>query len=167
MLDSNEIQWLSNRFIIGSIVPHLTTPCWDWLLSVHNTGYGQAKFRDVIQLSHRISYQIYYGDIPPGICVLHDCDNRLCVNPEHLHLGTKGENNREKSLRNRCNNAVGEDTGSAVLTEAIVIDIRSMKPERGLYRRLRLQYDVDWHTIQKAATGNTWSYLNPQYPPHK
>lgn len=73
--------------------------CWLWQGSVGGPGYPQLRFRGRTIAGHRLSYAIANGPIPEGLCVLHSCDNPRCVNPEHLHLGTRADNAREASER--------------------------------------------------------------------
>jgi len=78
------------------VINHLTN-CWNWSAATNSQGYGVfgAKMGDGTMRtcsSHRFSFEIYKGEIPEGMMILHECDNRKCVNPEHLTLGTHIDN---------------------------------------------------------------------------
>lgn len=78
-----------------------TEDCWNCLTSTKSTGYGRISRNGRQDYMHRISWEMANGPIPDGLCVLHRCDNPRCVRPEHLFLGTRGDNNRDTHTKGR------------------------------------------------------------------
>ena len=76
-------------------------PCMEWTRSIASTGYGSLRFAGRTWNAHRLAYELAHGTILSGLCVTHRCDNRPCINPAHLHVGTRAENNGDKARRTR------------------------------------------------------------------
>lgn len=79
------------------------TGCIEWV-GVTNRGYGVLKVGNTRDKAHRLAWIAAHGEIPQGFCVLHRCDNPKCINPTHLFLGTKGDNNRDRKNKGRSRN---------------------------------------------------------------
>jgi hypothetical protein len=105
-------------------------PCWEWTAAKKRTGYGvigdARRGRWLLTLAHRLSWELHFGPIPDGLCVLHRCDNPGCVNPNHLSLGTKRENTADMIHKGRARggSSKGSDNGNSKLTEEQVVAMR-------------------------------------------
>jgi hypothetical protein len=103
-----------------------TEGCWEWLAPIGKNGYGQLWVQKRFELAHRLSWILHNGPIPTGMCVLHKCDNKLCVRPDHFFLGTKGDNNTDRKRKGRNNAPRGSKNGMSKLTERDVVEIREL-----------------------------------------
>jgi uncharacterized protein YerC len=143
-----------------------TDACWNWTSGKDRNGYGSFRGKAggrVYQRAHRFAYALIHGDIPSGMCVCHSCDNPPCVNPEHLFLGTDGDNMNDKISKGRHRAAFGEDAGKAILTEsqvrAILIDPRP-------HTAIAADYGVKGATISSIKCRVSWSHITDIEPVH-
>ena len=124
--------------------------CWEWTGSINGDGYGYLASGDQAIRVHRLSWEIHNGEIPEGLCVLHHCDNRKCVNPEHLFLGTKKDNAQDMIKK-------GRHKGRHKLTlEQVQEIIEKLKSGRWTLKELGRVYKVHHNTIWWIKKGGTW-----------
>ena len=130
--------------------------CWEWKRAIQSKGYGSVGIgRKKTALAHRVAYEITYGEIPEGMWILHRCDNRRCVNPKHLFLGTNEDNVRDMVQKGR--QAKGEKNGKSKLTIRQVISIRELY-ETGhySYKNLSELFPVCEHVIRGIIKNDYW-----------
>ena len=119
-------------------------------------GYGLVCYKGKTQLAHRASYSKSKGVIPAGMVVMHTCDNPLCINPDHLVVGTQRENRVDCVTKGRANVSKGEEHYCAKLTEDIVREIRASSLTN---TELSEMYGVHRRTISDARRGKTWRHI--------
>lgn len=85
------------------------TGCHLWMGHRDPGGYGRITVQRVRHLTHRLAWELKHGPIPEGMIVMHVCDNPRCCNPEHLKLGTRGDNNRDRHKKGRGKGARARD----------------------------------------------------------
>ena len=136
------------------------TGCWEWFGAITSRGYGSISIAKKIYSAHRVFYQQYVGKIPSGLWVLHKCDNTVCVNPEHLFLGTAGDNARDRAAKGRNANRVGENNFNVRLTEKKVLEIRKLYSTRRYTRKeLSEKFKTCWQTIDNVIRKLTWAHI--------
>lgn len=130
--------------------------CWLWTGHTH-WGYGDHYFNGRRQKAHRISWQIFRGPIPDGVKVLHKCDTKGCVRPDHLFLGSQRDNIRDMFAKGRQHDRSGEHSGRAKLTEYAVKQIRLWYAEGGVtMQQLGAWYGVSLAAINAVIKRRNW-----------
>jgi hypothetical protein len=144
-----------------NLVDKTTTPnaCWEWQGQCQpKLPYGRYTINGKFWTAHRLSYTLTKGPITQGLVVMHSCDNPKCCRPEHLSLGTKADNAKDRDIKQR--QARGITNGSTKLTEQDVLDIRNMPyGQRGDNKRIRLKYNLDKTTVLKIVNRITWKHI--------
>ena len=137
-----------------------TSNCWEWTGSKDGKGYGQFSANCKRYSTHRFSFELKYGKIPNGLCVLHHCDNPSCVRPDHLFLGTVADNNRDSIIKGRNFCPIGEDNGRSKLTKRDVSLIRELYSRRDTtHIQLAQQFNVCSATICYIVNNQTWKHI--------
>lgn len=129
--------------------------CWEWTAGKDGDGYGWMRSGGRATSVHRASWEIHRGPIPEGLSVCHKCDNRACVNPAHLWIGTNADNTRDRYVKGRS--ASGEHVGTSKLTKADVASIRKLYSAGGYSKRkLGVMFDVSDTLIRYIVRGQYW-----------
>lgn len=130
--------------------------CWAWNGPPDpGTGYGQMRFRGKKLSSHRVSYEIFKGFIPLDFVVRHDCDNRICINPDHLSIGTAADNVHDAVSRGR--HVSGERVAGAKLSTQTVLLIRERSGTEFIRQEdLAREYGVCQTTIGRIINNKIW-----------
>lgn len=118
--------------------------CWRWQLGLDNWGYGMSRINGKQDKAHRVSYRAFVGEIPAGKSVLHMCDVRDCVNPEHLYSGTAADNMRDAKERGRLNSK------RTKLTPEQVMQIRAMRNDGATKKEISEYFGVNQRAVQKV-----------------
>jgi hypothetical protein len=142
----------------GPIHPTLKTRCWRWVGAIQGTGYGGFWLNRKLEYSHRVSYMLFNGIISKNFDVCHACDNRWCVNPDHLFLGSRKENMFDAIKKGRT--AKGERDGNSTLTNEQVREIKKKHSQGGYtHRELAKEYGVVHSTIGCILREKTWTHI--------
>jgi len=156
------------------VVPGDLNECWIWKGAPVGYGYGMMRIGNRRFVAHRLSYQIHYGKITPGMLILHSCDNPLCVNPNHLREGTPRDNVKDMWERNRASYNLpkdplkGEDHGMAKLNWEQVHEIRRRYiPYKVTSIELGLEYGVSHTMISCIVNGKNWKAAYPEQASHR
>lgn len=135
------------------VMPEPNSGCWLWLGTESAHGYGQIRINGKWMLAHRLSHEIHKGSIPEGASVLHHCDNRLCVNPDHIYPGSAADNVRDMVSRQR--NRRGSDHGHAKMTESNAREILASTLSN---EELGQRFGVSRTAVYHVRIGKTWKH---------
>lgn len=116
-----------------------------------SVGYGYFFIEGKDGYAHRFSWEHHYGPIPEGLCVLHRCDNRMCVNPAHLFLGTRADNQQDAADKGRMPH--GEAHWATKLTEAQVMEVVGLLASGQSHSSIARVYGVSRQAITNISLG--------------
>jgi len=148
----DEISRFQEKYVVSK-----QDDCWVWSGGRYETGYGMFFMRRGSRKTfsaHRVSWQMKHGkEVPAGMLICHTCDNRLCVNPDHLYAGTHRDNNRDTIKRNRGNRKYGSNCSWAKVTERDVLEIRESNEKQTL---LAKKFGISASQICHIRKGRRW-----------
>ena len=153
--ESVETRFRDNVNTKGPIHPVLGTPCWEWVAS-QTDGYGQFHALGEFY-AHRVSYRLFVGDITKGLLVCHKCDNRLCVRPAHLFLGTNQDNIIDMFKKGRANRENASPRRNLpVMVVEVVLQIRQLHTEGVSQAELSRMFNASAAQVSRIVNRLTW-----------
>lgn len=134
-------------------MPLTETGCWIWLGSLSRIGYGSIKIDGKTTKAHRASWIAHRGEIPAGLKVLHKCDVRCCINPDHLFIGTQADNVHDMISKGRRPSFRGVLNGRSKLNAEQVREIRAAS---GTNVAIARQFGVGKSMVSYIRNGSYW-----------
>lgn len=128
--------------------------CWEWLGADKTNGYGHCGSTGRQMSAHRAAYELMVGPAMPGLDVCHVCDNRICVNPDHLFLGTRADNMRDAQLKGRLSVKCRKH-----LTKEQVVTIVERINSGMSARRISNDLNLNYSTVSAVRAGRSYSKL--------
>ena len=136
----------------------LENGCWVYTGKIINTGYGMIRAGDKMISAHRASYQAFIGEIPEGMFVCHSCDNKRCINPAHLWVGTNQDNMRDMQQKGRHGSRTQPER--LKLDEAKVRQIRELaRDERNTQGEIAVMFSISRETANKVINRKAWRHV--------
>lgn len=141
--------------LLAMSIPEPNSGCWLWLGNINYLGYGMVR-DGRMRSAHRASFEVFRGPIPDGMDILHRCDVRCCINPDHLWLGSHRDNMRDMRTKGRNRAYSGSLHPLAKLTEDIVLKAR----ESGILPiEFAEQNGISKSAAARALAGITWRHI--------
>jgi DNA-binding XRE family transcriptional regulator len=143
---------LEERFL-EKAMPEPNSGCWLWTSTRRRDGYGiisAGKRGNGILAAHRVSYNLFCSEIPDGLYVLHKCDNKACVNPEHLFLGTHQDNMADMSRKVRASRH------NAKLSAEQLNDVRIRLANGEKQKDIAARYGISRQAVGFIAAGKNY-----------
>ena len=136
--------------------------CWFWTGCKDKCGYGLLYYKNRKNINtHRLSYELHFGEVLDGLCVCHSCDNPSCVNPQHLFLATHKQNMEDKKNKGRTynGNQKGINNPGSKLTENEVIEIKYLLESNISQSNIAKKYNISQTLVSAIKLEKIWKEI--------
>lgn len=138
-------------------MPEPNSGCWLWLAQINGRGYGKLTLPNHRSgTAHRVSYEAFKGPIAKGLLVCHKCDVPLCINPDHLFLGTHQQNMRDRDNKDRANKPKGSKHPMAKLSDGDILAIRN---DTRMGKDIAADYGISKSMVSLIKNRRNWTHI--------
>lgn len=138
-------------------------PCWEWKALINDSGYGLFPHERRSLRAHRVAWSLVNGPIPKGLQVCHHCDNRKCVNPDHLYVGTQKDNIADMMDRDRGSGQFTVERNpkpKTKLTRDQVLEVRRLGAQGALSQKeIGRRFGIRQTNVSKILRRESWRNL--------
>jgi hypothetical protein len=126
--------------------------CWEWNATIEKDGYGVFTHGRGQQIrAHRAAYEAAFGAVPAGVLVCHKCDNRKCINPDHLFLGSPADNTQDMVRKGRARIRRGTAHHNLKLTDDQIVIIRARRGNGESLKEIAADFGVSFQHVSRLA----------------
>jgi hypothetical protein len=147
----NNLKDICKRYVVDE------NKCWNWSMSRSQSGYGKVYYSGKDFRAHRISFFYYNGYMPK--MVLHKCDNRLCINPEHLYAGNHLSNMKDMKVKGRAFKPKGSAHPMSKLKEKDVANIRLLFNSGNDLKFIAKEYRLHLESVRQIINRKRWKHI--------
>lgn len=164
----NKMNWpqdVVDRFWNKVRFPENVDDCWEWTAYKNRSGYGVFIINNKTFSTHRLSWMFYNGPIDADKLVCHKCDNRSCVNPNHLFIGTYKDNTQDMINKNRQKPPLGQKNAFSTLLNSQVIEILNnvINGKYNSVSEISDHYNVGLDCIYQIFKEINWKHITKDY----
>lgn len=131
--------------------------CFEWQMAIHKGGYGVIEYQGRQRQVHRVAFAVFRRDVPGGLFVCHKCDNRKCINPAHLFLGTAKQNSEDMVRKGRVTR--GSDCHKAKLTDVDVAGMPARYMNGESTKEIADSHGVSMLTVSRILSKKIWCHV--------
>lgn len=161
-ITENDVRSIAPKRFLDKIAFGKVNECWEWKASLTTSGYGKIAIskngKDTHDGAHRFLYALLNGELKNNVWVLHKCDNRKCVNPNHLFGGTRNDNIQDMISKGRRSSTAGSKNGRSKITESDLPHIREMLKNGNKLVDISAEFKISISRVSAIKNNKNWKH---------